>query len=265
MHNPPVPQDTPDRKPKSVTFLQVAVFVIALCSTALYFLLMQRLVGMIGTAESWRGLDVGVDPDSTPMDLATGEYLWAFAFVLGLPVVLLILALLSAIGMQKRKRWARILTAVWIGIFLLPFAAWAAGAVLIRMASGVPTGTKDYFIGPIDPLTLNAIAGPFLFVCALVVFILALKRGARQWAPKKSATGFAGQAPGAPAPFGAPQGFAPQQMPQQAPPGQFQQSPQQTPPGQFPQAPQQQGQFTPPQQQAPGQFGQQQQPPFPPQ
>ncbi|MDA1361538.1 hypothetical protein O1R50_18060 [Glycomyces luteolus] len=192
----------PDRKPAAVGVIQVAVFLIAIATPALYFMLMQRLVGLMADREMW---DLN-EPGDTPESLATGEFLYALVTVIGLPILLAVLAILSAIGLHKRRRWARVLTAVWVGIMLLPLAAWGTGAVILWKTVPTPTGTKQYFLGPIDPIMLNAIAGPIAFLAALIVFILIFTRRVRQWAPKQTAV------PGPPQPptFNSPQGFAPQ-------------------------------------------------------
>jgi hypothetical protein len=163
--------------------IQTAVALITIATPALYFLLMQRLVGLMADREPW-GLN---EPGDTPETLARGEFLYALITVFALPAVLALLTFLSAIGLQKRRRWARILTAIWVGIMLLPLAAWAAGAVMLWKSIPAPTGTKAYFLGPADPIMLNAIAAPIAFLSALIVFILIFKRSVRYWAPKRSA------------------------------------------------------------------------------
>jgi hypothetical protein len=171
------------RKPVSVGVVQTAVALITIATPALYFLLMQRLVGLMADREPW-GLN---DPGDTPETLARGEFLYALVTVYALPAVLAVLALLSAIGLQKRRRWARILTAIWVGVMLLPLAAWAAGAAILWKRVPAPTGTKEYFLGPADPIMLNALAAPIAFLSALIVFILIFRRSVRNWAPKRSA------------------------------------------------------------------------------
>jgi hypothetical protein len=199
---PPAPTQ-PDRKPGAVRVIQTAVFAIALATPALYYMLMQRLVGLISSREMW---DLN-EPGDTPQSLATGEFLYALVTVIALPALLAVLALISAIGLHKRRRWARILTAIWVGIMLLPLAGWAAGSVILWKTVAAPTGTKEYFLGPVDPIMLNAMAAPVAFLSALIVFILIFTRRVRQWAPKRTA---APTPPHAPA-FHTPQGFAPQQ------------------------------------------------------
>lgn len=199
------------RKPVAVILIQVAVFVVALSTPALILLMLQRLVGLIAARSNWAaiGLDAG-ESEATPMDLARTEFLTEFTVVLSLPVLLTILATISAIGLHRRRRWARILTAIWSGIFLLPMAAWAVGCSILWATVETPTGVKDYFIGPIDPITLNAVAGIAAFVCILLVFILIFTRGVRQWAPKRSTAGPNALGPPGPAPGNGQWGYAPQ-------------------------------------------------------
>ncbi|MEU6859031.1 hypothetical protein AB0B28_09210 [Glycomyces sp. NPDC046736] len=192
----------PERKPVVVGVVQVAVFLVVVATPALYFLLMQRIVGIVADRELWN-LD---EPGDTPSSLASGEFLYALVTVVGLPIVLAVLAVLSAVGLQKRRRWGRILTAVWVGIMLLPLAVWAVAAAVLWKTVPVPTGTRDYFLGPIDPIMLNAIAGPVAFLSALTVFILIFTAPTRRWTPKPDSTPL-------PAAFNTFQGFPPQQAP----------------------------------------------------
>lgn len=191
-----------ERKPVSVGLIQTAIVLITLATPALYFLLMQRLVGLMADREQW-GLN---EPGDTPEALARGEFLYALVTVYVLPATLAVLTLLSAVGLQKRRRWARILTAIWAGIMLLPLAAWAAGAVVLWKTVPAPTGTKAYFLGPVDPIMLNAIAAQIAFLSALITFILIFKRSVRHWAPKQAVTQVPMQSPA----FTGQQGFAPQ-------------------------------------------------------
>ncbi|MCH7230546.1 hypothetical protein L0U85_06715 [Glycomyces sp. L485] len=149
--------------------------------------MLQRLVDLIAAREQWAfaGLDL-IEPGTTPMDLARGEFLLEFTVVLSLPVVLMVLALVSSIGLQKRKRWARILTAVWSGVLLLPLAGWAAGCLILMWMVPEPAA-ENYYIGSVDPFTLNAVAGTVAFAGVLLTFILIFTRSVRQWAPKRSA------------------------------------------------------------------------------
>jgi hypothetical protein len=173
------------RKPASVSFIQAASFVPALATPALIVLMLQRLSDLIDARLRWNtvGLDM-IEYGTTPMDLATTEFRIEFTVLIAVPAVLGLLALVAAIGLHRRRRWARILTAVRSGVLLLPLAAWAAGCTILVLAVAKPTA-EDYYIGPIDPFTLNAVAGTAAFVAELLVLILACKRRTRQWAPKE--------------------------------------------------------------------------------
>jgi hypothetical protein len=143
-----------------------------------------------------------------------------FFGIIAFSAVMIVLAVVSAIGIQKRRRWARMLTAVWAGIILLPLLPWAGVAVI--MAIMTPVVGTDYFIGPVDPFTLNAVAGVAAFTCNLVVFCLALGRRMRRWAPKRTPEAPNGFVPpqGPPAGGGGQWGHGPypQSGAQQAPP-----------------------------------------------
>lgn len=182
--HPPVHLPAHPRKPVAVAVVQAAVFVAALAAPALIVLILQRLVGLIAFRRQWGLLEPDtVESEITPMSLATSEFLLEFSVALGLPVVLAVLAVVSAIGLHKRRRWARILTAIRSGVLLLPLAGWAVGCQILVLTVAKPT-PEDYYIGPIDPLMLNAIAGTAAFTAELLVFILVFTRGARRWTPK---------------------------------------------------------------------------------
>jgi hypothetical protein len=182
---PARPESAQPRKPASVLFAQTASFVAALATPALILLMLQRLSDLIDARLRWNtvGLDM-IEYGSTPMDLAKTEFRVEFTVLIVLPAVLALVSLVAAIGLHRRRRWARILTAVRSGILLLPSAAWAAGCIILVLAVAKPT-PEDYYIGPIDPFTLNAIAGTAVFVAELLVFVLVLKRGVRQWTPER--------------------------------------------------------------------------------
>ncbi|WP_026925346.1 hypothetical protein [Glycomyces arizonensis] len=200
---PPQPAHppAPPRKPASVALVQTAVFIPAIATPALIVLMLQRLVDLIEARRQWdsMGLEM-IEAGTTPMDLATSEFLGAFSVLIALPVVLAFLAVLSAVGLHRRRRWARVLTVIRSSVLLLPLAAWAVGCQILVLAVAKPTA-EDYYIGPIDPFTLNAIAATTAFVAELLVFILVLTRPSRRWAPKRSAAAVpGGQWPPAPMP-----------------------------------------------------------------
>jgi hypothetical protein len=149
-------------------------------------MLFQLIANMIASRrESYMatGFDVG-DFTQTPMEMALGEYRSLYFGIIAFSAVMTVMAIVSTAGIQKRRRWARILTAVWAGIMVLPLAAWASVAVI--MAIMTPVVGTDYFIGPIDPFTLNAVAGVAAFTGNLMVFCMVLGRRMRRWTPKQT-------------------------------------------------------------------------------
>lgn len=185
---PPVLLPAHPRRPIAVTVIQAVVFVPALAAPALILLMLQHLVGYIAFQRQWGLLGPdAAESESTPMGLATSEFLPEFIVALGLPVVLALLAVISTIGLHKRRRWARIFTTIRSSVLLLPWAGWAVGCQILVLTVPKPT-PEDYYIGPIDPLMLNAIAGTAAFIAELLVFILVLTRGTRRWTPKIPST-----------------------------------------------------------------------------
>ncbi|MDA1359318.1 hypothetical protein O1R50_06780 [Glycomyces luteolus] len=220
MYQPqPTPQQPPEpapRKPGTVRLIQILMPLIALCLCALplFFLNMtaeviernREVVETFGDS----GME-DVDLSATPMEYATSELIVEFSVAMALVGAAVLMAPLSVVGLQKRRRWARILTAVWTGIVMLPFGFWAVWAVASKLFNDELLLVEDYHVGPIDPVTLGIGAASLAFVSTLLVFILVLTRGTRRWAPKRSAAPTASQAPAAPAQFGGAPGFAPQQ------------------------------------------------------
>jgi hypothetical protein len=176
-------------KPPSVTVAQVAGFIIAIAPAAIIPLFLWRMSDLMESRQQWAmmGLDTGGEFGVAPIELARTEFATEFTIIQAIPVVLLLLALTTAVGLGRRRRWSRILGAIWSGILLLPIAAWAAGSVaLVLMNSGQPVAA-EFSLGPVDPFTLNAIAGTAALACDLLLFVLVLKRGIRRWAPGRGA------------------------------------------------------------------------------
>jgi hypothetical protein len=175
----------PERKPAAAALTQMAVLVAALATPALVPMLFQLIANMIASRrDSYiaTGLDVG-DFTQTPREMALGEYRPFLAGIIAFSAVMILMAVVTAVGLQNRRHWARILTAVWAGILVLPLATWAGIAVI--MAIMTPVEGTDYFIGPVDPFMLNAVAGVAAFIGNLLVFCLALGRQMRRWAPQE--------------------------------------------------------------------------------
>lgn len=250
---PQSPPEPAPRKPVSVRLIQILVPVIALCTLALPYFFLQMTVDVIEKNRvvkedlGFPGLE-DLDLTQTPLEYAINESPVEFASFMSLVALALIMAPIAAIGLHKRRRWARVLTAVWAGIVVLPFGFWGVWAYASKNFRDDVTLVEDYYFGPIDAITFNIGAAAVAFVSTLLVFILALTRGPRRWTAKQAAapTGF--QAPGAPPQFGGPQGFAPVQQAAQQYPAQQGGFPQQQ---QFPQGSHPQQQQFPPQQQPP--------------
>jgi NADH:ubiquinone oxidoreductase subunit 3 (subunit A) len=177
--------DAPRVKPRSATVVQAAAFVIAAATAALHPLLMLRLGGLMDARRHWNrlGLDAG-ESEVTALELARNEFPVEYGIVLALPAVIALLALVTAIGLQRGRRWARILGALWSGLLLLPIATWAAGSIVLLLT--VTTAlSNDYDVGPLNPFALNAIAGTAALAAVVCVFVLLLSRRLRRWTPPR--------------------------------------------------------------------------------
>lgn len=187
----PPPSSSPaaaTRKPPSATVAQIAGFIVALATAALIPLFLWRMADLMESRRAWNmmGLDAG-ESEMTPLELARTEFATEFGVVQAIPVVLGLLALATAVGLGRRRRWARILGAIWSGVLLLPIAAWAAGSVILVLTVPVQQLEGVFSLGPIDPFALNAIAGVAALIGDLLLFVLLLKRGIRHWAPRRGA------------------------------------------------------------------------------
>ncbi|THV40799.1 hypothetical protein [Glycomyces buryatensis] len=204
MLDPRYPSQTPARIPIAIALIQFAVFFIALSPLALVPLMQ---------ADATYYFETWIEPE--PGDTAT-QYMLEHSYVeLGLigvgVVLLLVLAIVSAVGLHKGKRSARILTAIWVGILVVGAIGWESwvwiwssslGEDLESASAGKFSGAQYYM----DALDLNIPVAAATLVLALLVFILVLTPAVRRWTPKRSYVVFAGQqAPTAGAQFGPPQ------------------------------------------------------------
>ncbi|THV31896.1 hypothetical protein [Glycomyces paridis] len=188
-YQPPAPyQPEPSalpKKPSGAAFAQVAAFVVALASPALILLLLWRLTELDTSRQQWEefGFDMG-ETGRSPLEMIREEFPVESAVVFALPVVLLLFALITAIGLQRRSRGARIFGAIWSGVMFLPLAAWGAMSVILMV--NVESKTDAFNLGPIDPVTLNAVLGSAAAVADLLLFILLCSGKVRRWSPKKT-------------------------------------------------------------------------------
>ena len=174
------------RKPRAVAVAQVLVFVAAVATPALIVLFLERLGDIIATREDLQALGLArIEPDTTAMDLATDEFRGDFVAVGALPVLLAGLAILAVVGLQRGRRWGRLVAAIRGGLLLPVLAVWAAGCLFL-VSTGRETSSRDLHLGPVDPFTLNAVAAGAAFAAELLVFVLVLTRASRRWTPKRT-------------------------------------------------------------------------------
>lgn len=257
--------ERPERKPGSVTFVQLALWTIALLPLVwIWFGLRWAQVAFENGLESW-------DRASNPFDHFMDSDLMLLG-VLGAAgfAVLATLAIISAVGLERGRFWARVFTPVWVGLVALAGVPW----VIAMSALSIDFEGESDELHALFPATLIvAAAGSLVVVLSITSFIMVFLRGVRSWAPGmqtvisyepatqgrplpgqpptaavppghpaqgpapqwgyQAPQGYPQQPhrPGAPPQFGGPQGFAPPQAP-----GQQQPFPQQAP---FPQQPHQ--------------------------
>ncbi|WP_205326239.1 hypothetical protein [Glycomyces sp. YM15] len=256
--------ERPETKPGSVTFVQLALWFVALLP------LVWIWVGLrFAQLEFEDGLEVW-ESASSPFDhfmetdLMLLGVLGASGFA-GLGT----LAIISAVGLQRGRFWARVHTPIWVGLIAVAGAMW----VLASSLNAVDADSDSFTV-----FMVATVAGGVFTVLAVTAFILVFQRGVRSWAPGQQTVisyepGVQGQPlPGQPPagpmqPGHQPQGYAQQsgyQASQGHAPQPGHQAPQGPPQRQY-QAPHQPGPYGPqggyPQPQPPHPPRQQQYPP----
>lgn len=208
----------PETKPGVVTFTVVLLGLLtALAAWHLYgftrFMVMMT-TGPDGAA--FRTIGTGFGRDFAPVILSGAA-----------AAMMLVFGLVSAIGLNKGRAWARVLTIVWTSVLILGFGFLEAIAVREYLAF------REFLFPPqATSVLLTVLRDVGCVVLLIVVFIAVLTPGVRAWTPRQ---------PSAPIIMMVPMGQP--QMQQPGPYGQPQQSP-------YPQQ-QQQAQYQPPQQQPP--------------
>ncbi|MDN3238802.1 hypothetical protein [Glycomyces tritici] len=238
--------ERPETKPGSVTFVQLALWFLALLAlTWVWVGLRFAQLDFEDGLDSWESA-------SSPFDhfMDSDLMLLGVTGVVGF-AVLGTLAIISAVGLQRGRFWARVFTPVWVGLATVAGAMW----VLATSVNATESGSDAFTV-----YIVATAAGGVFTVLAVLAFIMVFLRGVRSWTPGRQTVvsyepgaqgrSLPGQPPTGPAPPGHPQqGYqAPQGYPQQQ-----HQAPQQ--PGPYAQQPQPGHQ--PPQRQYPPQ-----QPPY---
>lgn len=249
-----VETDRPDTKPGSVTAVQLMLWAVAL-----------SLLVWIPVLLAWHRADEisfggpgGYSPSLEEFmvsDFGVAA-LWALIGVVALSV----LAVISAVGLQRGRFWARVFSAVWGGLAAVGALVWfAPSAILAALAIDAPD--PDDITGQRVNVAMAAVALA-AFVLALWAFILLFKQGVRSWTSGTTTIveyrPVGGGAPQAGMPQGppvGPPGYTPQQGYAPRPGSQAPQGPSQQP---GPYGRQPQPGYQPPQQQYPPQ-----QPPYP--
>lgn len=248
--------DRPEVKPGRVTAVQVLLWLAALSPLVMVYVFLTW-----ATEEYHYFRQHQLDYGSTLDYFFSTEWaIGAMWLVIG-TLVLAALAIVSAVGLQRGRFWARVYTPIWAGLMLVGAGIWMFVALVLYLDS-VFSPRRD---GYVDPGLLPMLIGSAVaFLALLIAFITVFTRPVREWAPgRQMVISYEPGAQGIPLP-GQPvaqQGYSGQQQyggPQGYPGPQNYQGPQGNPgpqggyPGQGPSGPQGYG---PPQQYPP-------QPPF---
>lgn len=251
-----VEAERPDTKPGSVTAVQLMLWMLALLPLVFVWVGLRWAEAVFESGEdTWTDASSGFG-----YFMETDFVLLAIPAGAGL-VVIGTLAIISAVGLQRGRFWARVFTPIWVGLMVIGGGCWVlAGNAVVMDLDGDPL--KDELF-PV--LMTQLVAGIAFTLIAILAFIMVFLRGVRSWAGGKQTVIEYRPAGGSAAwptagPQGA-QGYGAPAGPQAGQP--YGAPPQGGPQGyQGPQGgPAPQG-FAP---QQPGQYGGRQQPGYPPQ
>ncbi|THV43609.1 hypothetical protein [Glycomyces buryatensis] len=202
----------PESKPGMVTALQLMLWFVAL-SPVMFTIL--TIVWAQDALE--REIRIGWEtPGTSPSEyLLESDFILGIIFSLVAVVALSILAIISAIGLQRGRFWARVYTPIWLGIVTLLLALTTI-ACWVNFSPGEFDDVSDATatLGVIVSLVFTG-----AFITAIVAFIMVFLPGTRSWAPGEETVisylpGAQGQPlPGQPA-MATPAGYGP---PSQAP------------------------------------------------
>jgi len=220
---PAAPQ-RPETRPGSATFAVVLLCLLMAVSAWTEF---EAVRGLIALNSSGAALDPTL---ISPM-YGTGRVV----MVVGVNGLVLVCALIAAIGLHRGSFGARVFTVVWTSVLVLAAGFLATSGLLdfIRYQDMVPPPTRSAW-------TLTVVRELAVVVLILAVFIAAMLPGVRAWTPGKPTAALIMVVPmGQPqGPYGQPQQgqYPPQQQPygqapQQQPQPPYRQPPQQPPYG----------------------------------
>jgi hypothetical protein len=245
--------ERPATKPGSVTFVQLAVWLLALLPLVWIWVGLRRAEVVFE-----RGLEEWEEPASSAFDYFMQTDYMLFGILGSVAfTVLATLAIISAVSLQRGRFWTRVYTPIWVGPAAVAGSMWVIAMSLEVLDLEGESDNVELFSLAKIALT----AGILFTVLAVLAFIVVFLRGVRSWAPgQQTVISYEAGAQGQPLPGpppapamqpGRPQGYAAQQRGYQAPQG-YPQQPHQ--------APQQPGPYGAPQQ---GSYPRQQ-PPYPP-
>ena len=173
-------QVAPERlqaKPVSVTFVQVAMWVLALSPLAWIWVgIRWAEVGFLEYREDGSSyLDA-----SSPWDyFLESDLVLLGALGVAASVVLMVLALVSVIGLQRGRFWARVFTPIWVGLMIIGGLVWVVEGNLMAMDLDGHRYKDRLF-----PLAMTAlVTGIAVTLIAILVFVMLFRKGVRSWAP----------------------------------------------------------------------------------
>lgn len=172
-----IPAERPEVKPAGVTLVQLMLWVVAL--SPLVFVPLT----LVWAQDSYESASPFMRDGAT----SATEYMFQSDFVLGLggavgaAVLLAVLAIISAVGLQRGRFWARVYTPIWLGIAVLALGVgWIPGSYLLW--EDLKVSSSDASVG-VKTLALGVfVIGSGAFVIAVTAFITLFTRGVRTWA-----------------------------------------------------------------------------------
>ncbi|WP_030157869.1 hypothetical protein [Glycomyces sp. NRRL B-16210] len=169
--------DRPEFKPGRVTAVQVLLWLAALSPLVMVY------VFLTWASDEYRYYERNQRDHGSSLDYFFSSE-WAIGamwLVIG-TLLLAVLAIISAVGLQRGRFWARVYTPIWAGLCLIAAGVWTLMALVLYLDAVFSPSRNTYE----DPGNLPMLIGSALaFLALLIAFIMVFTRPVREWAPGK--------------------------------------------------------------------------------
>src|SRR5690606_29224612 len=181
-----VERDRPEAKPGSVTAVQLLLWLVALRPVAMVYAVVSDARHQLAAEPQWyEGETLG------GMLLGGSDYTYVLGAALAVVVLLLVLAVISAVGLQRGRFWSRVFSPIWVGVVVLLSPIWVAVSIVWFTTFG-----DEALSEMTRPAMLTMIAvACCAFVFSVTAFVMMFMRGARSWAPGRRTVVVGGPGP----------------------------------------------------------------------